>query len=317
MRPHLRAFLHLGYFPLSVLFHELNSVGRNIYTHIFLSMDQQLFLRMDEDSFQRLSAYVTREYGIKLPPVKRSMLESRLNKKVKSLGMDNYKEFLNHIFSEEGKHQDLFQVIDLITTNKTDFFRESGHFNFLVNDFLPKRIQQEGTPNLTIWSAGCSSGEEPYTLVMVLEEYKRKYPQLTYSILASDVSTRMIQAAFQGIYSIEKINSISKELKHRYFQRSKTDDQVVRVRPEFRKRITYRRINFMDDDYGLRKHSNDIIFCRNVLIYFDKATQEKVISNFCRHLSPGGLLFLGHSESIMGMNLPLNQIQPTVYQLIS
>jgi len=279
-------------------------------------MDQQLFVRMDDESFQRLSVYVTREYGIKLPPVKRSMLESRLNKKVKSLGMENYKQFLDYIFSEEGKLNELLQVIDLITTNKTDFFREPGHFNFLTSTFLPQRILQDNYANLTIWSAGCSTGEEPYTLIMVLEECKRKYPQLTYSMLASDVSTRVIQAAYHGIYAMERISFIPGELKSRYFLRSKADPQIVRIRPELRKKIAYKRINFMEDEFGLRKHSYDIIFCRNVLIYFDKQTQEKVLRKFCEHLKPGGLLFLGHSESTMGMNVPLRQIQPTVYQLI-
>lgn len=279
-------------------------------------MDQQLFLRMDDDSFQRLSLYVTREYGIKLPPVKRSMLESRLNKKVKSLGMDNYKQFLDHVFSEEGKLNDLFQVIDLITTNKTDFFREPAHFNFLTNTFLPQLIRKESNLNLSIWSAGCSTGEEPYTLLMVLEEYKRKYLHLTYSMLATDVSIRVLQAAYQGIYEIQKISFIPGELKSRYFQRSKTNAELARVRPELRNKITYRRINLMEDDYGLRKGGYDIIFCRNVLIYFDKPTQEKVLQKFCSHLKPSGLLFLGHSESTMGMNLPLKQIQPTVYQLM-
>ena len=117
------------------------------------------FLSMDKESFERLSTYVTREYGIKLPLAKRSMLESRLNKKVKSLGLSSYKEFLDFIFSEEGKQGELFHVIDLITTNKTDFFREAAHFHFLSKDFLPQYKTQPGRNNLKIWSAGCSSGE--------------------------------------------------------------------------------------------------------------------------------------------------------------
>ncbi|WP_254094772.1 CheR family methyltransferase [Dawidia soli] len=272
---------------------------------------------MDDESFARLSSYVTREYGIKLPANKRSMLESRLNKKVKSLGMDNYKQFLDHIFSDEEKQGDLLHVIDLITTNKTDFFREPEHFKFLSGTFLPAWSEQAGRPAMNVWSAGCSSGEEPYTLVMVLEEFRRRNPVFHYSLLASDVSIRMIQAAFKGVYTLDKIAAISNEMRRAYFLRSKTQPDLVRVKPEYRKKIHYRRINFMDDGFGLIKHDYDIIFCRNVLIYFDKATQERVIRKFAEHLRPGGLLFLGHSESIMGMNVPFRQLRPTVYQVMA
>jgi len=271
------------------------------------------FLKMDEESFERLSTYVTREYGIKLPSAKKTMLESRLNRKVKALGLNTYKEFLDFIFSEEGKQGELYNVIDLITTNKTDFFREAAHFHFLVNEHLPY-LQKNGLRNLKIWSAGCSTGEEPYTMIMALEEFRKQSPETTYSILATDVSIRVIQTAFQGIYDIEKIAPVPIEFKHNYFLRSKTHPRLVRVRPEYRKKLQFKRINFMDNSYGLNKADYDVIFCRNVLIYFDKATQEKVITKFCTHLKPGGLLFLGHSESIIGMSLPLKQIRPTVYR---
>lgn len=271
---------------------------------------------MDMDSFERLSTYVTCEYGIKLPLAKKTMLESRLNKKVRTLGHANYKEFLDFIFSNEGQREELFHVIDLITTNKTDFFREAAHFHFLKQDFLPQYTTTYCRNNLKIWSAGCSSGEEPYTIVMMMEEYKKLYPQVTYSLLASDVSLRVMQTAHQGIYDTQKIVGVPTELKRTYFLRSKTNPKLVRIKPLFRKKIQYKRINFMDTNYGLVKKDYDIIFCRNVLIYFDKATQERVILRFCEHLKPGGLLFLGHSESIIGMRLPLKQLKPTVYQVV-
>ena len=276
---------------------------------------ESVFVRMDDESFVRLSSFVTREYGIKLPPTKKSMLESRLNKKVKSLGMDNYKQFLDYIFSDAGKQGDLFHVIDLITTNKTDFFREPEHFKFLAGTYLSKWCQEDGRRCMNIWSAGCSSGEEPYTLIMVMEEFRRRNPHFAYSLMGSDVSIRMIQSAFKGVYTVDKISTVPADMKRTYFLRSKTQPDIVRVKPEYRKRIMYKRINFMDETYGLLNQDYDIIFCRNVLIYFDKATQERVIRKFISHLRPGGLLFLGHSESIMGMDVPLRQIQPTVYQV--
>lgn len=268
-------------------------------------------LKLDHESFDRLSKYVTHEYGIKLPPGKKTMLESRLNKKVKSLGMNSYKEFLDFIFSEEGKQTELINVIDLITTNKTDFFRENAHFEYLTQNFLPRY----GRHNLKIWSAGCSTGEEPYTIIMSLEEYKKRNPQITYTLLASDISLRVIQTSFQGIYTIDKIAAIPIELKRNYFIRGKVNPDLVRVKPLYRRKINYKRVNLMNESYGLLKNDYDIIFCRNVLIYFDKVKQEEVIRKFCSYLKPGGLLFLGHSESIIGMKLPLVQVKPTVYQL--
>jgi len=276
--------------------------------------DGTTFLKMDSESFERLSTYVTREYGIKLPVSKKSMLESRLTKRVKSIGLTSYKQFVDFIFSDEGKRGELFHVVDLITTNKTDFFREAAHFHFLTKEFLPEYKREPGNTNLKIWSAGCSTGEEPYTIVMVMEEFRKRCPDVTYDILASDVSIRVIQTAFQGIYDIEKISPVPLELKRSYFLRSKTDSRQVRVKPQFRKKPQFKRINFMDNQYGLAQADYDFIFCRNVLIYFDKQTQERVIHKFCQHLKPGGLLFLGHSESIIGMNLPLKQIRPTVYR---
>lgn len=277
--------------------------------------DQSLFIRMDDESFQRLSSYVTREYGIKLPPSKLSMLESRLNKKVKSLGLNNYKQFLDYIFSDEGKQADLLHVVDLITTNKTDFFREPEHFRFLTTVFLPQWQATAGGRVLNIWSAGCSTGEEPYTLIMVLEEFKKRNPTFSYNIFASDVSIRVIQSAHQGIYGADKMAAVPMEMRRQYFLRSKLQPDLYRMKPEYRRKISYRRINLMDDSYNVTPSDFHIIFCRNVLIYFDKPTQERLIRKFGSHLHPDGLLFLGHSESIMGMSVPFKQLKPTVYQL--
>src|SRR6187549_1575353 len=178
---------------------------------------------MDDESFERLSTYVTREYGIKLPLAKKSMLESRLNKKVKSLGLTSYKEFLDFIFSEQGKQGELYHVIDLITTNKTDFFREAAHFHFLSEEYLPAYQSQFGRSNLKIWSAGCSTGEEPYTIMMTLEEYKKRHPEVSYQLLASDVSIRVIQTAYQGVYDLDKVEPVPLELKRNYLMRGKGD----------------------------------------------------------------------------------------------
>lgn len=277
------------------------------------------FLRMDDESFHRLTTYITHEYGITLPPAKKSMLESRLNKKVKSLGMDSYGQFLDFLFSEAGRRTELFSVVDLITTNKTEFYREPVHFQYLRDFFLADYQRNGSRQNPAIWSAGCSTGEEPYTLMIELEEFKKRSPSFSYTLTASDVSLRVIQSAYHGIYHKDRIAPVPIELKRVYFLRSKANDSnLVRVKPEFRKKIAYRRINLVDNaSYGMTGESQDIIFCRNVLIYFNKPTQEKVIRKFVATLRPGGLLFLGHSESLLGMNVPMRQLRPTIYQRIA
>lgn len=272
------------------------------------------FFHMDEESFTRLSQYVTQTYGIQLPATKRPMLETHLDEKVKSLGMRSYNEFVDFIFRDERNEAELFHAIDLITAHKTDFFREPSHFHFLTQQFLPTCQEHN---NVTLWSAGCSTGEEPYTLLMTLEEYKKDHPKLTYSLLASDISVRVMETASRGEYDIEKMETVPQEMRHTYLTHDKTNAKRIQIKPQYRNNIQYQRINLMQDHYGLTNKDLDIIFCRNVLIYFEKNTQEQVIRKFCNLLRPGGLLFLGHSESIMGMQLPLVQVGPTVYRLLA
>lgn len=271
-------------------------------------------ISMDRESFSRLSTFVTQEYGIKLPPAKKPMLEARLNKKLRTMGVTSYAEFLDIIFSDEGRRSELIAVIDLITTNKTDFFRESAHFDFMSTDILPQ-LASTTRRNVKVWSAGCSTGEEPYTIAMVLEEFRKKDPGISYQVDATDISFTVLEKAFHGIYDLERIQILPVDLKRKYFSRKKTELNVVRVKPEYRQKIRFGRLNLMDGRYPFNAGEFDMIFCRNVLIYFDKPTQEKVIKSLCRHLRPGGYLFLGHSESIVGMNLTLHQVRPTIYRI--
>jgi len=237
-------------------------------------------LHMDDASFEKLSRYIIANYGIKLPPSKRSMLESRLNKKVRTLGLTSYTEFIDYIFSDKGKKDELWRVVDLITTNKTDFFREPSHFQFLSDIYLPAYMQQKGLRNLKVWSAGCSTGEEPYSLVMLFEEFRKQYAAFNYSILASDISVRAIQAAHQGIYRAERTSVIPSAWKRSYLLKSKDDNSsLVRVKPMFRNKITYRRINLIEPTDSALQGTHDLIFCRNVLIYFDRVVQRMLSEN--------------------------------------
>lgn len=268
--------------------------------------------------FGKFSSFIYDEVGIKLPQAKKTMLEARLNKRLKQLGYWTFEEYANYVFTPEGHEAELINLIDVVTTNKTDFFREPIHFDFLTKTVIPSLVESLGAGYkipFKIWSAGCSSGEEPYTMSMVLSDFKEKNLGFTASILATDISTIVLSKAQKGIYSEESVDTIPLTIKKKYLLKSRDKDaRLVRIKPELRSMIYFKRLNFMED-FGMREHF-DVIFCRNVIIYFDKQTQEKLLNKFCKQLVKGGYLFLGHSESISGMNLPLAAVASTVYRKI-
>ena len=165
---------------------------------------------------------------------------------------------------------------------------------------------------MKFWSAGCSTGEEPYTLAMVLAEHALAQPQFRFSILATDISTKVLHLAEQAVYLHDKIQPVPIPMRKKYLLSSK-DRKLVRICPELRSRVSFFRLNFMDSDYAL-KDKMDVIFCRNVIIYFDRSTQQAILERLCRHLLPGGYLFMGHSETLNGMNLPLQPVAATIYR---
>ncbi|MCK5209842.1 MAG: chemotaxis protein CheR, partial [Cyclobacteriaceae bacterium] len=255
-------------------------------------------------------------FGIKMPPVKRIMLQSRLHKRLRFLNMADFGEYIDYLFSAEGRKNEVTEMMNVVSTNKTDFFREPAHFEFMENHVLPKFEIERPTRQIKIWSAGCSSGEEVYTICITLEEYMRLKKDLSYHVFGTDISTDVLRKAKSAIYSNDRTAGISHEHKKRYFLISKDrSTNLVKVIPKLRNKVSFSRLNFMDKHYNVDS-GFDIIFCRNVLIYFDRETQEKVINRLCQKLDIGGYLFLGHSESITGLNVPLKQLQPTVYQKI-
>ncbi len=272
---------------------------------------------MSDDVFYRLSNFIYSRYGIKMPQAKKVMLQNRLQKRLRDLNMNSYEDYCEFVLSKEGEALELVHMIDVVTTNKTDFFREPTHFDFLTQTIMPEFVARDrNKTTLKIWSAGCSSGEEVYTLAIVMAEFIEKAKNLDYLIFGTDISTRILQKALDGVYKEERIANIPIEIKRKYFLRSKDRTKpTVRVAPEIRKKATFDRLNFMDDHYGVNENF-DIIFCRNVLIYFDRETQQNVINKLCLHLKTGGYLFLGHSESITGMKVPLVQLQPTIFMKV-
>jgi chemotaxis protein methyltransferase CheR len=270
--------------------------------------------KLSEKDFMRLSRFIHSECGIKMPMPKKVMLEARLKKRLRALGFESYEEYCDLLFSPAGMQQERVFMINVVTTNKTDFFREPRHFEFLVQTALPELMRLRGTGTRRVWSAGCSTGEEPYTLAMVLSEFATRMTGFNFSLLATDISTAVLEKAVQGIYKEERVENIPQALKRKYFMRSKDrGKRLVRVVPEMRTLVKFRRLNFLDHDFGMRE-LQDIIFCRNVIIYFDRLTQEKVLERLCQHLIPGGYLFMGHSETLSSLDLPLESVGPMVYR---
>ncbi|WP_051321334.1 CheR family methyltransferase [Chrysiogenes arsenatis] len=276
---------------------------------------------ISDADFKRLKEYIESHCGIKLGDTKRQMVEGRLRKRLREHGFASYREYLDFVFHTPQGEDEIISLIDVLTTNKTDFFREPAHFDFLVGHAIPEIIpllRRDNRRIFKVWSAGCSTGEEPYTLAMVLFDALASYgSSIDFSILATDISTQVLEKAHQGIYDQAKVESqIPSSLQRKFMLRSKDRSRkLMRFAPEVRSRLSFKRLNFMDATYGL-KEKFDVIFCRNVLIYFDKKTQEAILRKQIAHLSDDGYLFLGHSETLNGMNLPLRGCYPTVYKKI-
>jgi chemotaxis protein methyltransferase CheR len=274
---------------------------------------------LSDRDFVRLSEFIQNECGIKMAPSKKVMLQARLQKRLRRLRMPSMSAYCNYLFSPAGIENELIHMIDVITTNKTDFFRESRHFDYLVQNALPELIAGHGVGirhKLMVWSAGCSTGEEPYTLAMVLKDFANNYTGCKFEslILATDISTRVLEIAKRAIYDDEKVVPVPQEMKRKYLLQGKNDKKgSVRIIPELREIVEFRRLNFLENSYRMREPV-DIIFCRNVIIYFDRSTQEEIVNKFVRNLNPGGYLFIGHSETLHGLDVPLTAVSPSVYR---
>jgi len=272
--------------------------------------------QLSDQEFRRIQEFMLQNLGIKLHPIKIVMVNSRLIKRLKATGIYNFTEYLDYALSPEGKRDgELERMIDELTTHKTEFFRESDHFTFLQNNILSQSDHTRANP-FKIWSAGCSSGEEPYTMAMVLSDYAEQHPGFRFSIYASDISQRVLQTAVMAIYAESKIAPVPMEMRKKYLLRSKDKTkQLIRFAPNIRRLVSFDRINLMnvEEQVGEAFH---VIFCRNVIIYFDRDTQESLLNKFAHKLMPGGYLFLGHSEALAGMQVPFRCVAPMVYRKI-
>lgn len=273
-------------------------------------------LRLSAVGFARIAGYINSELGIKMPESKITLIQSRLLRRVRDLGLESVEQYGEYFFTSSNA-EERSHFINAVTTNKTDFFREPEHFDFMVRVAIPSidgATNGGGARRLNVWSAGCSSGEEPYTLAMVLSESARQYGGRDFALLGTDVSTKVLDRARSGIYEEAQIAPIPPEMRKKYFRRGKDKAlPLARVIPELRQKVSFHQLNFMDSDYKI-KDRFDIIFFRNVMIYFDKGTQEAVIQKICRNLNPGGYLFVGHSESLAGLSVPVRPVKNSVFR---
>jgi len=273
-------------------------------------------VKLSTRDFKQLSAFIEKEVGIQLPPAKHVMLESRLRKRLRALGLSSFPAYMARVFGPSPDEVEIIHLIDAVTTNKTDFFREPHHFTYLAREALPELLAESdsrSTHPLTVWSAASSTGEEPYTLAMVLSEFAAS-GALNWHVLGTDISTAVLDRARRAIYTAESAAAIPSGLKHKYLLRSRDRQQgLVRISPRLRQKVTFQRLNLLSRHYNIPRPI-DVIFCRNVFIYFNRATQAQILLRFVESLRPGGFVFLGHSETINGLSVPLVQIAPTIYQ---
>jgi len=266
-------------------------------------------------NFEALSRYIYDYSGIKMPITKLTMLEGRLRRRLRATGIPSFNAYCDYLFKHGGIEKEAIFLIDAVTTNKTDFFREPKHFEFMEQVGLPE-LAAAGHRRLRLWSAACSIGAEPYTMAMVMQDFVESRSGIDYRILATDLSTDVLGAARRGVYPRDMVQPVPAEMQRRYVMVSRDAGRgEVRIHPRLRSAIGFARMNLMDSAYRVGDPMH-MIFCRNVLIYFDKPTQAKVLSRLCDCLAPGGFLYVGHSETVTGISLPVRQVANTVFKKI-
>lgn len=267
-----------------------------------------IFELKDKD-FEKISRLVYEQCGIHLHEGKRELVKARLGKRLRDGNFKSFSDYYQYVTTREGTDE-LIVMIDSISTNLTYFFREENHFT-LLKQVLPRLA--EGKSRLRIWSAGCSTGEEPYSLAMIAKEMLGTTNAVTVSILATDISTRVLKQAASGVYADEKVNRIPQDMLRRYFQYGTGQSAgYFKVKKEIRDMIEFNRFNLMHPIPGDSRFQ--VIFCRNVMIYFDKITQNGLVNRYYDALDKGGYLFIGHSESLTGLNHAFQYIEPSVYR---
>ena len=271
---------------------------------------------LKDSEFQNFSHYVRHVSGINLHEGKKALLRARLGRIIRQRNFRSFKEYYDQVVNDKSGYE-LIILLDSISTNLTHFFREPQHFDFLEKTALPEVLKSKGSSRtISIWCAGCSSGEEAYSIAIAVREALYNKGNRQFRILATDLSTKALATASAGIYVAEKLRTVPYELKRRYFQKGENRWKgYFRVKKELRERIRFQRLNLMEEFQFGRPF--DVIFCRNVMIYFDNPARELLVEKLYQHLVLGGYLFIGHSENFAGIKCPLKYIQPSAYRKIS
>ena len=264
---------------------------------------------LSERQFHKVKDLLYSVCGINLQPGKEGLVKARLSRRLRSLNLNDYDAYLSYVKQDESGRE-LSMMVDALTTNKTDFFREPQHFDFLRQSVLPG-LAQANRP-LRFWSAACSSGEEPYSLAIQLFEALPNLNRMDAGILATDISSDILKKARRAVYTPEVLQGLSEARLRRYFARQKNGPTITyQVHDQIRNLIHFARLNLMQP--WPMKGPFDVIFCRNVMIYFDQSTRQQLIQRFYELLRPGGYLFIGHSESLTGIAGSFRYIQPATY----
>lgn len=272
--------------------------------------------KLSDREFKILSQFIESYCGIQMPPAKKVLLESRIRRRLRALGFQNFKQYIDFVFnSKDGKYE-VVNLIDVVTTNKTEFFRERAHFDFLMNKGLPSLLPsiEESRGIAKVWSAASSSGEEPYTILITLAEFAEKNKSVRdFYVLGTDICTKMLERAREAVYPMSAVKNIPTHLLKKYFLKGKNNAAgLVKVCRELREKLELKRLNLMDENYDIKDYFH-VIFCRNVLIYFSKENQNKIIRKLIRNLKSGGYLILGHSETVFDHSLPIERVGPSIF----
>jgi len=273
---------------------------------------------LSPELLKRFTQFIQQRCGIQITPSKQNMLEGRLRKRMRQLMLPTFEDYARYLFGRTNDTtEEIIHFLDAITTNKTGFFREAPHLDYMTSEVLPKFTQQHDKHHahtFRIWSAGCSTGEEPYSLAIILNEFTEKNPAFSYAMLATDLSKRALDKAKTAVYDSDQLEDIPPEYRHKYFIAARTgNSNQLRIIAALRETIMFRRINFMNSAFPI-KEPLQAIFCRNVMMYFDRDTREKLVNRFTEKLVPGGYLFTGHSESLAGFPTNLKPVASSVYQ---
>lgn len=268
---------------------------------------------INDDDFKYLTQYIKTHYGINLTQ-KRTLIEGRLSNIILEKGFDNFTDYLRNVFNDK-TGTEMTIMLNKLTTNHTYFMRESKHFEYLRDEVLPYMEKTIKDRDLRVWSAGCSTGEEPYTLEMIIQDhFGHKLPRWDTQILATDISCRALDIARKGVYSADAIKEIPAMWRINYFDKL-DDGKNYRVKDVIKNNVVFRTFNLMEPTFLFRKKFH-IIFCRNVMIYFEQSTKDALINRFYDITEPGGYLFIGHSESINRELTKYKYIMPAVYRKI-